>query len=75
MIFDSDKNCLVYMFISGIFLLLYFTNRRYKDMERYYINNNKLKYKILLYSKYVLIFAFMYNCRFIVYNLLKKLRK
>jgi hypothetical protein len=63
------------MFISGIFLLLYFTNRRYKDMERYYINTNKFKYKIVLYSKYVLIFAFMYNCKFLAYNLLKKLRK
>ena len=73
--FSEENKCIVYMFLSGIALGLYFMKRNYKDMERHYINKHPVLYKILLYSKYVLIFAFLYNCRFIVYKILKKLRK
>lgn len=72
---SEENRCIIYILISGFFLGIYFMKKNYKDMERYYINKNPILYKILLYSKYVLMFAFFYNCRFIVYKILKNLKK
>jgi len=43
------------------------------DMERYYVNKDTLKYKLLIYSKYVLLFSIVYNVKAYVFNLFKKL--
>lgn len=72
---SEENRCIIYILISGFFLGIYFMKKNYKDMERYYINKNPILYKILLYSKYVLMFAFFYNCRFIIYKILKNLKK
>lgn len=71
--YSEENKCMFYMLLSGIALAIYFMKKNYKDMERYYINEHPMKYKILLYSKYVLFFAFLYNCRFVIYKILKKL--
>lgn len=59
--------CMIFTIISGIILFLYFTNNKYRDMERYYLNHDVFKYKLLLYSKYVLIFACMYNAKYALF--------
>ena len=38
------------------------------DMERYYLNNNKIKYRLVIYSKYVLMFSTIYNIRQYIMN-------
>ena len=73
--YSEENKCIFFMLASGIALIIYFMKKNYKDMERYYINKHPIKYRVLLYSKYILFFAFLYNCRFVVYKILKNLRK
>jgi hypothetical protein len=58
--------------ITGILLIIYFSNTRYMDMERYYLNVDHMKYKVLLYCKFVLLFACIYNAKHLFLNYLKK---
>jgi len=71
---SKDKICIYTIFFSGIVLLIYKLHPRHYDFERYFLNkkNNKFKYYILLYAKYILIFAFVYNLKYILLNYLKK---
>jgi O-antigen/teichoic acid export membrane protein len=54
--------------ISTCVYLWYLWYDRNHDMERYYLNHNKIKYKLVLYSKYVLMFSMIYNIRQYVMN-------
>jgi hypothetical protein len=60
----------VMIVFSGFVLGLYYLYDTNKDMERYYIYNDKLKYTLLLYCKYVLMFAFVYNLKFLLFKML-----
>ena len=67
----NTKKCLIFSIMSGVVLIVYYLSK-YRDFERYYINNDKLRYKILLYSKYILLFCFIYNIKHVIVNLFKK---
>jgi hypothetical protein len=60
-----------HVFISGLTLLIYFTYKKRHDMERYYINKNKSKYMCLRYAKYILLFCFFYNVKYMIFNKIK----
>lgn len=57
--------------ISGLTLLIYFTYKKRNDMELYYINKDKSKYLCLRYAKYILLFCFFYNTKYVIYNTIK----
>ena len=71
---SKEKICIYTIVFSGIVLLIYKLHPRHYDLERYFLNqkNNKFKYYILLYAKYILIFAFVYNLKYLLLNYLNK---
>ena len=63
-----------FLVISGFVLILYNLYPMHNDLERSLLNNKdgKCKYYLLLYAKYILIFAFIYNLKYLLITHLNK---
>lgn len=68
----KDPNFFLVLISTAVYGWFCWFDRNH-DMERYYINHDKLKYKLLLYSKYVLMFSIVYNVKAYIFNLLKNI--
>jgi hypothetical protein len=64
-----------FILMSGIVLAIYHYHPKKNDIERFFLNNRegKLKYYILLYAKFIIIFAFIYNLKYVLLTYLNKI--
>jgi len=68
---DDVKISLTFVIFSAVVLLVYYLQDKNHDIERFYIQNEKPKYLLLKYSKYVLYVALFYNIKYIIFTFLK----
>ena len=65
----STKHISFFFFlISGITYVSFVWYDKNKDMERHFCNNNKIKYHILIYVKYLLFFIMVYNLKHLAFG-------
>ena len=68
---DNLKISITFTFFSLIVLIIYYLNDRNHDIERFYIQNDKPKYLLLKYSKYILYVVVVYNLKYLLVTYLK----
>lgn len=57
--------------ICGICLIIFYFNNKYKRIERWYYYHNKYLYILLELCYYLLFISFVFNARYIVYEVIK----
>jgi uncharacterized membrane protein HdeD (DUF308 family) len=64
---------LVLAAISGVCLIVFYFQNKYKRIERWYYYQNKYLYILLELCYYLLFISFVFNARFMVYEIIKLL--
>lgn len=64
---------LVLAAVSGVCLLIFYFQNKYKRIERWYYYQNKYLYILLELCYYLLFISFVFNARYMVYEIIKHL--